>query len=179
MSNNDHIRYPIGKFRMPETITDEFIPKSVEAIEQLPELLKKEVEHLTTVQLDTPYRDEGWTIRQVVHHLADSHLNAYVRCKLALTEDSPVIKPYYEDRWAEVEDAKHAPVEVSLHLLKWLHTRWVMMFKNLKKEDWSKTYFHPESKRNVRLIEVLGLYAWHCKHHTAHITSLKERMGWK
>jgi uncharacterized damage-inducible protein DinB len=127
-------------------------------------------------QLDTPYRPGGWTVRQVVHHVPDSHMNAYVRFKLALTEDAPTIKPYAEDRWAKLSDSS-APLETSLTLLENLHSRWVLLLRSLSEEDWGRTFRHPELGVR-RLDQTLGLYAWHGLHHTAHVTSLRQRMGW-
>jgi hypothetical protein len=128
-------------------------------------------------QLDTPYREGGWTVRQLVHHVADSHINAYVRMRLALTEDWPTIKPYEEAEWAKLEDARTLPVEVSLALLKSLHLRWVALLKSLSEADWARGYVHPESGRE-RLETVAGIYGWHSQHHVAHVTELRKRMGW-
>ena len=132
---------------------------------------------LSEARLDTPYRPGGWTVRQVVHHLPDSHLNSYVRFKLALTEEEPTIKPYYEDRWAELQEAKTAPIELSLALLDSLHKRWVLMLRSMKSEDWKRTFRHPDLGV-VSLEKNVALYSWHGRHHVAHITSLRERMGW-
>ena len=132
---------------------------------------------LSQEKLNTPYRPGGWTVRQVVHHLPDSHLNSYVRFKLALTEDEPTIKPYYEDRWAELQEAKTAPIELSLALLDSLHKRWVLMLRSMKSEDWKRTFRHPDLGV-VSLEKNVALYSWHGRHHVAHITSLRERMGW-
>ena len=132
---------------------------------------------LSEARLDTPYRPGGWTVRQVVHHLPDSHLNSYVRFKLALTEDEPTIKPYYEDRWVELQEAKTAPIELSLALLDSLHKRWVLMLRSMKSEDWKRTFRHPDLGV-VSLEKNVALYSWHGRHHVAHITSLGERMGW-
>ena len=134
--------------------------------------------NLDEAQLQTPYRPDGWTSQQVVHHVADSHMNAFIRFKLGLTEDNPSIKPYDEVMWAELSDTKIVPINVSLTLLHALHTRWVAVLENIKEEEWSRTLFHPEHKREMSLWYVIGLYAWHGKHHTAHITSLRERNGW-
>ena len=128
--------------------------------------------------MNTPYRDGGWTVKQVIHHVADSHLNAYVRCKLALTEDNPTIKPYEEAAWAELSDTKNLPVNVSLTLLHALHARWVEVMKNMSDAEWQRTFFHPEQNRKITLWGMLTTYAWHGKHHVAHITSLRDRMNW-
>ncbi len=134
--------------------------------------------NLDEQQLNIPYRDGGWTVKQVVHHVADSHMNAYVRFKLALTEDNPTIKPYEEALWAELSDTKNLPVNISLTLLHALHARWVELMKNMTEEEWNRTIFHPEQKRKIKLWDMAGTYAWHGKHHAAHITSLRDKNGW-
>ncbi|HKG22797.1 MAG TPA: putative metal-dependent hydrolase, partial [Blastocatellia bacterium] len=146
--------------------------------EETPARLREAVEWLSPEQLETPYRPGGWTVRQVVHHVPDSHLNSYVRFKLALTEDHPTIRPYREDRWAELEDARSAPLDVSLALLDSLHGRWVLLLRSLKPEDFARTFEHPELGE-VSLEKNVALYAWHGRHHVAQITSLIERMGWR
>jgi uncharacterized damage-inducible protein DinB len=142
----------------------------------LPKKIRQAVSDLSEEQLDTPYRPEGWTVRQVVHHVADSHLNSYCRFKLALTEDVPTIRPYYEDRWAELADSK-LPIEDSLKILEGVHSRWVSFLNSLTDEDFQRKLNHPESGEWT-IEKFLGLYDWHSKHHTAHITSLRERNGW-
>jgi len=169
-------RYPIGKFQ-PEAVTPEKIKSWIEEIAVAPVHLRAAVEDLNPTQLDTPYREGGWTVRQVVHHVPDSHLNAYTRFKLALTEDVPPIKPYAEDRWARLGDVPQTPIEVSLALLDSLHQRWVILLKSLTEEDFRRKFRHPDLGE-LALGTNLGLYAWHGKHHVAHITSLRERMGW-
>jgi hypothetical protein len=172
------LRYPIGKFDANIPITPNQRPALIKEIAEAPAQLRAALSGLTNQQLDTPYRPEGWTVRQVVHHLPDSHINAYVRWRLALTETEPLIKPYNETLWAELPDAKTAPVESSVQLLESLHERWVILLRSLKPEDFLKTYRHPEyGVRNLDYL--LGIYAWHGRHHVAHITSLRERMGWK
>lgn len=168
-------RYPIGKFDAPDSSQD--VDRWIETISEAPAELRRAVSGLTDSQLDTAYRDGGWTVRQVVHHLPDSHLNAYTRLKLALTEESPVIRPYMEDRWAELEEAKTAPVEMSLQLLDALHTRWVTALRSLDAADLERTFQHPDMG-SVTLFRNIAMYAWHGRHHIAHITSLRERMGW-
>jgi uncharacterized damage-inducible protein DinB len=170
-------RYPIGPFKMEEKVTAEKRQKWISEIAEAPARLRAAVKGLSPQQLDTPYRSGGWTLRQVVHHLPDSHLNAYVRFKLALTEKEPTIKPYEEARWAELEDGRMAPPEVSLALLESLHQRWVLLLRSLPPEDWARTFRHPELGI-LTLEKNLGLYAWHGRHHAAQITSLRERMGW-
>jgi hypothetical protein len=181
MSEQERLRYPIGKFALPgdSERTEEFFAEALRAIADFPQLLRREVETLNEAQLDSPYRPEGWTVRQVVHHCADSHLNSFTRFKLALTEDNPTIKPYFEERWAELPDAKSAPVEESLRLLEGLHARWTRLLQYLTPPDWEKTFIHPESCRTITLRENLALYAWHCRHHLAHIVELKKRENWR
>lgn len=169
-------RYPIGKFKLDGEVTTSLIEGWIKEIEELPSLLSDTVKNLTQEQLDTPYRSGGWTVRQVVHHVADSHMNAYVRFKLALTEDNPTIKPYEEAKWAELPDYQ-LPVEVSLTLIETMHARWVKFLKRLSPEDLKRTFIHPESG-TVSVGENIGIYAWHGKHHFAHITSLLTRKGW-
>jgi hypothetical protein len=170
-------RFPIGKFHFDGPPSEEQRNKFITEIEQAPADLRAAVNRLTPQQLDTPYRDGGWTVRQVTHHVPESHMNAYIRFKLALTEDEPTIKPYAEDRWAELADIKLAPVEVSLALLESLHTRWVILLRSLQPEEWKRTFNHPEAGI-MSLEKSLGLYAWHGKHHVAHVTELRKRMGW-
>jgi len=172
------LRYPVGKFRFPETITREERSKFVEQIAEAPLRLRSAVAGLGDSQLDTPYRPGGWTVRQVVHHVPDSHLNSYTRFRLALTEDEPTIKPYHEDRWAELPDARTAPVEVSLRLLECLHSRWLGLLRSLSDDQWKRTFRHPDLGL-ISLEQNAALYAWHGRHHVAHITNLRERMGWK
>jgi hypothetical protein len=171
------LRYPIGKFKFEGPTIPEQRDELLNQIEQTPNRLRAAVKGLSDQQLDTPYRPEGWTVRQVVHHVPDSHLNAYVRFKLALTEDEPTIKPYAEDRWARLADTQFTPVEVSLAMLDSLHDRWVRLLRSLQPEDWKRSFRHPELGL-VSLEKNLALYAWHGRHHVAHITSLRERNGW-
>jgi uncharacterized damage-inducible protein DinB len=170
-------RYPIGKFDKSIIVTKEMLIDFINTIEALPLQLRKEVENLSQQQLDTPYRDGGWTVRQLVHHIPDSHLNAYVRFKLALTEDNPKIKTYEEHLWAELPDTFKTPIEVSLNLLEGVHTRWAILLRSLTEEQFEKTFQHPEWE-NITLNKTLGLYAWHSRHHLAHITELKKKMSW-
>ena len=171
------LRYPIGKFHYTGPLTDEQRQASLSEIARTPASLRAAVKGLSDSQLDTPYRPGGWTVRQVVHHLPDSHLNSYVRFKLALTEDEPTIKPYAEDRWAELADTKATPIEVSLTLLQSLHDRWLRLLRSLTPEDWKRTFRHPELG-TMTLEKTLALYAWHGRHHVTQITSLREREGW-
>jgi hypothetical protein len=171
------LSYPIGKFNLPESVTPEMRPQLIGEIEAASAQFRAAVQGLTDQQLDTPYRPGGWTVRQVVHHVADSHLNAYVRFRLALTEDQPTIKPYDQDKWAELFDARTAPVEVSLQLIDSLHQRWVVLMRSMSDADFALRFNHPE-RGVMRLDTTLAMYAWHCRNHTAHITGLRQRMGW-
>jgi uncharacterized damage-inducible protein DinB len=171
------LRFPIGKFHFEGPLTEPQKQASLDEIARTPAKLRAAVKGLSEAQLDAPYRPGGWTVRQVVHHLPDSHMNSYVRFKLALTESEPTIKPYAEDRWAELADSKSTPVEVSLTLLESLHDRWAHLLRSLSPEDWKRTFRHPEMGA-MTLEKTLALYAWHGRHHVAHITSLRERSGW-
>jgi len=171
------LRYPIGDFSRPAAISPAQRETAIAVIADLPGNLRSAVSGLSEAQLDTPYREGGWTVRQLVHHVADSHINAYTRMRLALTEDWPTIKPYQEARWAESADAKTLPVEVSLSLLEALHRRWIVLLQSLSEADWERGYIHPEHGREP-LSTVAALYSWHSKHHTAHVTELRKRMGW-
>ncbi len=173
----EQLKYPIGKYTPPEIINPAHLAEWIATIASLPKLLADAVEGLTDVQLDTPYRPDGWTIRQVVHHLADSHMNAFIRFKLTVTEDNPTIKPYFEEQWAQLADSA-MPVDVSLELLKSLHARWVILLQSLSTVEFERTYFHPQYQYTVSLARVTGLYAWHSNHHLRHITALKERNNW-
>ena len=169
-------RYPIGEFEFDGKITRNEIEEWIKQIEDLPELLAVAVSNLNDQQMDTAYRLGGWTVRQVVHHLADSHMNAYIRFKLAITEETPVIKPYNEGDWAELPDYE-LPVETSISLLKALHIRWVKLLKSLTLTDLEKTFVHPDSGE-ISIGKNIGIYAWHGQHHLAHITYLSIRKGW-
>jgi hypothetical protein len=170
-------RYPIGRFQAPTDISAEDRARFIDEIEALPVRLRAAVSGLTQQQMDTPYRDGGWTVRQVVHHFADSHMNSFVRFKLGLTEDSPTIKTYSEGACAETADSVNVPVDASLVLLDGLHRRWTVLLRSMTDQDYQRTFKHPEMGL-VRLDVNLALYEWHCRHHTAHITSLRQRMNW-
>lgn len=173
----EKLKYPIGRYQVEENIDKTAINNFINEIELLPERLSEAVKGMTLQQLQTPYRPDGWTVRQVVHHIADSHVNAYVRFKLALTEDKPIIKPYDEKLWAELPDTKLVDINVSLTLIDALHKRWTVLLKQLSAKDLDREFLHPESgMKNVR--ETISNYAWHSNHHLAHITSLKKRMNW-
>lgn len=171
------LRYPVGTFEFEGTLSSEQRRAMIDQIAATPEKMRSAVMGLSEKQLNTPYRPEGWTVRQVVHHVPESHLNSYVRFKLAITEDEPTIKPYFEDRWAQLDDARTAPIELSLDLLEALHKRWVWFLRSLKDKDFQRTFRHPELGI-VSVDKNIALYAWHGRHHVAHITSLRERMGW-
>jgi hypothetical protein len=171
-------RYPIGRFAAEGEATPARRATWIADVAACPRRLAEAVAGLSDAQLDTPYRDGGWTVRQLVHHVPESHLNAYVRFKLALTEQEPTIKPYDEARWAELPDVAATPVAVSLHLLEALHVRWVALLQTLGPAEWERGYRHPELGAVVALDTALGQYAWHGRHHVAHVTALRERMGW-
>ena len=172
------LRYPIGKFKWEGHTTDAQRLQQIDEIAATPARLRDAVKNLSEQQLDTPYRPGGWTVRQVVHHVPDSHMNAYIRFKLALTEENPTIKPYAEALWAELADGRTAPIETSLVLLDSLHHRWVVLLRSVSAGVWGRTFQHPELGP-MTLEKNLALYAWHGKHHVAHITALSERNGWK
>ncbi|MDE3201301.1 MAG: bacillithiol transferase BstA [Acidobacteriota bacterium] len=176
MTDLDDLRYPIGRFSAPASSGPETRAAQIQTLRQLPEQLNAAVAGLNDAQLDTPYREGGWTVRQLIHHLADSHANSYVRFKLALTEDWPTIKPYDEAAWAELADSS-LPIDISLTLLTSLHQRWVALLESLSDDDFRKGYVHPESGRQ-NLAVVLAVYDWHSRHHTAHIVNLRTRKGW-
>ena len=174
------LRFPVGKFSRPTgVLTDLQRREMIEQIAAAPAALRAAVGGLSQAQLDTPYRPDGWTVRQVVHHLPDSHMNAYCRFKLALTEDAPTIKPYDETKWAETIDGKSALVNESLALLDALHARWVLLLRAMKPADFERKLNHPEWPAPLTLDAMLALYAWHGRHHVAHITELKKREGWQ
>ncbi|MFP5040111.1 YfiT family bacillithiol transferase [Parasediminibacterium sp. JCM 36343] len=170
-------RYPIGKY-VPEPYSEEQKKAWLEIIRQLPEAIEYAILNLDEAQLKTPYREGGWSVIQLVHHVADSHINAYIRFKLGLTELNPTIKPYEEKEWALLADNDIVPINVSITLLHALHQRWYATIKDLTDEQWERTVVHPEHGRQMSLWFLLGMYAWHSKHHVAHITSLRERNNW-
>ena len=177
-SELEALRYPIGKFQRPETITPEQLQDWIVQLETFPGRLQDLVSKLSEHQLETPYRPGGWTVRQVVHHLADSHHNSYIRFKWALTEDSPVIKPYQEKDWAALFDSRSAPIELSLDHLKAVHAKLVHLLKGLSRTDLGRQFIHPEGQVATTLEENIGRYAWHGNHHLAHINQLLKREGW-
>lgn len=177
IKDQEQLKYPIGKFKPGRPAEDEY-PVLMDALLALPVKIRAAVNNLSDEQLDTPYREGGWTLRQVVHHLPDSHMNAYIRFKLALTEDNPAIRIYHEDRWAECGEARSGPVSDSLDLLESLHKRWVSFLRTFSKDDFLRTYFHPQHQKNFVLAEVLAMYVWHGEHHLAHIMKTKKARGW-
>jgi uncharacterized damage-inducible protein DinB len=172
------LRYPVGRFGVEGEITPARREGWIGEVAEAPGLLRAAVLGLSEEQFDTPYREGGWTVRQVVHHVPDSHLNAYVRFKLALTEENPTIRPYEEARWAELPDTAGTHIGVSLMLLEALHRRWVVLLRALTEPQWARTVYHPESQKQFQLDALLAQYAWHGRHHVAHITTLRDRMGW-
>ena len=175
--NDEELRYPIGKFKLEGEVTEEMISKFIRDLVEVPGEFKKAVEGLTEEQLNTVYRSGGWNLKQVVHHVVDSHMNSYIRFKLALTEDEPQIKAYDEKKWAELADSSMTPVSVSINLLDNLHSRWADLLRSMSFKDFQRTYRHPVNGVST-LGRALALYSWHGKHHAAHITSLRKRMGW-
>jgi len=170
-------RFPIGKFNGQAPANDAEREQFIRDIEETPAKLRAAIKALSEDQLNTPYREGGWTVRQVIHHVPDSHLNSYIRFKLALTEDEPTIKPYQEDRWAELSDSRFAPIHYSLDLLEALHHRWIFMLNALEETDYNRTFRHPDLGL-MTLDKNLALYSWHGQHHVSQITSLRKRMGW-
>jgi len=173
----EELRYPTGKYQ-PQPFSEKQKEKWLNDLKFLPQELELAIQNLDEAQLQTPYREDGWTVQQLVHHIADSHINAYMRFKLGLTENNPPIKPYEEKEWAKLDDVNSVPINVSITLLHALHRRWVATIKNLSDEQWERTVFHPEQKKEMTLWYLLGMYAWHGKHHVKHITALRERNGW-
>jgi uncharacterized damage-inducible protein DinB len=173
----EDLRHPIGRFHWPESVSAQERANCIEKIGGAPAKLRAVISGLSDEQLDTPYRDGGWTVRQVVHHVPDSHMNSYVRFKLALTEDAPTIKPYDEAAWAELSDSKNTPIETSLCLMDCLHARWVELLRGMSEADWTREFRHPD-RGLVTLEQNLTLYAWHGYHHVEHIAALRRRNGW-
>jgi len=176
--NIEELKFPIGKFKKPEILTAELLSLYINDIKMFPKRIRTETESLSELQLDTPYRPEGWTVRQVVNHCADSHMNSLIRFKLALTEKKPVIKPYDEALWAELADSKTMPIEPALKILEGIHQRWAVLLQSFTEAERDKSFIHPESNSEISLGNAIGTYAWHCNHHLAHITNLKNRENW-
>ncbi|MFC3416496.1 YfiT family bacillithiol transferase [Algoriphagus hitonicola] len=177
MTDIEFLKYPIGKFKLPSPPTEDTLKEAIESIHSLPNLLEQAVISLDDSKLDTPYRPGGWTVRQVVHHLADSHMNAYIRFKLALTEENPTIKPYDESAWAALPDSQLS-ILPSLEIVKCTHFKWSFLMENMSKQDFNRTYFHPENNNSPKLSEVTHMYSWHGTHHLAHIQHLALRNNW-
>lgn len=182
MDKEENIRYPIGR-QEEQSFSKEEFKESLKSslmmdIKWIPTSLEMAILNLDAEQLDTPYREGGWTVNQLVHHVADSHIHAYTRFKFGLTETEPVIKPYNQDSWALLEDSKTVPINVSLTLLHALHTRWYALMVTLTEDQWLRTIYHPETQQKISLWDLLKTYAWHGKHHVAHITALRKRQGW-
>jgi uncharacterized damage-inducible protein DinB len=171
------LRYPIGKHQMVPFSQEEKEARLADIL-FLPRMLEYAVLNLNDDQIQTPYREGGWTVNQVIHHVADSHMNAFIRFKLGLTEDNPTIKPYIQSAWGETADVTAVPVNLSITLLHSLHHRWYELLKTISDEQWERTIYHPEQERKITLWELLLIYAWHGKHHAAHVTNLREQMGW-
>jgi uncharacterized damage-inducible protein DinB len=174
---SEDLRYPIGKYETEE-YSEEVKESWLADLRYLPNSMEDAIQNLDEQQLQTPYRPDGWTVHQLVHHVADSHMNAYIRFKLGFTEENPTIRPYEEKAWAKTSDVQELPVNISITLLFALHRRWSEFLDHFTDEDWNRTIFHPQQNKQMTLWQLLGLYAWHSRHHTAHITSLRERMGW-
>ena len=170
-------RFPIGKYE-PQPFSEKLKADWINDIKFLPTGIENAISNLDASQIETPYREGGWTVKQLIHHVADSHMNAYIRFKLGLTEDNPTIRPYDQEAWSKLSDSEHIPVNVSVTLLHALHRRWHEILINIKDADFERTVYHPEYKKTMTLWYLLGMYAWHSRHHTAHITSLRERMKW-
>jgi hypothetical protein len=171
------LRYPIGKY-IPRDYSEELKNHRLADIKFLPNAIENAVQNLDERQLQTPYREGGWTVHQLVHHVADSHMNAYIRFKQGYAEESPTIKPYDENVWANFADVKNLPINISITLLYALHQRWYEFLSHFTGKDWQRTVFHPEHQKQFTLWHFLGLYSWHSRHHVAHITALRERMKW-
>jgi uncharacterized damage-inducible protein DinB len=178
MDHIESLKYPIGKFQKPASLSQNDRIELIKSIRKLPKRLTKAVEYLSDEQLNTPYRPGGWTVAQVVHHLPDSHVNSYIRFKWALTEDTPMIKAYDENLWSETPDATSTDISASLQLLKGLHKRWTRVLTNMSERDYARELSHPEWSNNLSLDTMLALYAWHCDHHLAHVRELIKRKGW-
>jgi hypothetical protein len=178
MTDLEQLKYPIGKFKAFTPVDQATLDRAITDIASLPEKFSTAMVRLTDGQLDTPYRPGGWTVSQLAHHVADSHMNAYVRLKIALTEDDPTIRPYEEGKWAELADTPNTPVKASLDMLALLHQRWVTLLNSLHEDQWKRKYYHPGDKEWVGLKTMTCMYAWHSNHHLAHVTTLIEREDW-
>lgn len=178
MDNLEQKKYPIGAFQWPENISDAEIDLHIETLKNFPQKLKRLIENWTDDMLETQYRTGGWTVRQLINHLADSHMQSLSRFKLALTEENPTIKPYDEAKWAELQDSRSEPVKSALLILEGLHYRWTHLLKTMTNKDFNRSFYHPEHQKSMSLRNMLAFYAWHCDHHFAHIENLKKEKGW-
>lgn len=172
------LKYPIGQVDLTGPISHKMIAEAIDRMSALPQSYRNEIKSLDEDQLGQPYRPGGWTLRQVVHHVSESHMNGFVRFKWALTEDTPRIKAYFEERWSELQDDSEAPVNIGLNMLEALHVKWVYLMKHMDQDQWNRQYYHPEANRAYHLKESLMVYDWHGRHHLAHITTLKQKMNW-
>lgn len=175
----EKLKFPIGKYQFPGIVSEETKSKWISIIEEFPENVENLIGSLLDDQLDTPYRPGGWTIRQLAHHVGDSHMNALLRFKWTLTEDKPTIKAYDQSLFAELSDSTNAPVALALQFLKGLHAKWVFLLKSMSEKDFNRSFIHPETKAEVVLTKLLGMYAWHCEHHLAHFKNIIKEKGWK
>ena len=173
----EDLSYPIGRF-VPQPYSDKELKERLMAIMFLPKELENAIQNLDEYQIETPYRPDGWTVKQLINHIADSHMNAFIRFKLGLTEENPTIKTYNQDAWVNLNDTKIVPINVSITLVHALHARWAALLNGISSADLERTVFHPEQKKEITLWHMLGLYSWHGKHHVKHITALRERMKW-
>lgn len=178
MSDLEKKKFPIGQFEAPEHISDTELDEHIKTIKDFPGRLKNLIENFTDSQLDTQYREGGWTVRQLINHIADSHINSFIRFKLALTEENPTIKPYDEAKWAELQDSINIPVKPAMRMIKGTHQRWAVLLKSLTNKQLERTFNHPEQNKNYNLRHYLAFYVWHCNHHFAHIETLKKEKGW-
>lgn len=178
MSDLEHKKYPLGKFEFSEEITDQNLEEHIAEIKNFPSKLRLLVQNFSDEQLNTVYREGGWTVRQLINHLSDSHINSFVRFKLALTEENPTVKPYFEAKWAELQDSRNIGIEPALQILDGLHQRWAHLLKTSTNKEFSKTFYHPEQQKNISLSESVAFYSWHCKHHYAQIENLKKEKNW-
>ena len=178
MDSLEQKKYPIGNYNQPEIVSDQDLDRYIRTIKDFPNKLKHSVDKWPDERLDTQYREGGWTVRQLINHLADSHMNSFIRFKLALTEENPTIKPYNETKWAELQDSFNMEIKPALQILKGLHKRWVFELRSLTNREFESTFHHPEQNRNITLRESLAFYAWHCEHHLVHIENLKRENNW-
>jgi len=178
MQNIELLKYPIGNYSIPETVSEDKKLACISSIKKLPYDLEKSLSGLSQEQVDTPYRPEGWTVRQLIHHIADSHMNAFTRFKLGMTEDKPTIRPYDQEAWCNMSDAGNLEPSASIDIIRGIHRRWAHVLESMTAEDYQRTIFHPEMKKEISLLQLLTMYGWHSDHHLAHVTGLIERNNW-